>query len=273
MRIRAFSAGWAMGLDRLFNKGGRLGLGRLSMTCLLVEREEGLLLVDTGFGVLARSDPAESVGRVFNAMSPVELQVGEPACERVLAIGKRPEDVTDIVCTHLDVDHVSGLRDFPNARVHVSRFELKEALSSWNPRYRARCWAHRPHWEKHDLLRQEVLGFPTSRDVFGCGSVVLLGAAGHSKGHVAVAFKTKTGHVVHTGDAVYLEAEAREGVPGLGAGLRVLRRLADRDKEEAERTRRLVASLMARPEVTVITSHDERTLARLAPFPYPIAET
>jgi len=271
--IRAFSAGWVSGLERLLRKDGGLRMGRLSMTCLLVEREDGLLLIDTGFAVSAREDPAGNAGRLFHFLSPVAVQVGEAAAERVLAIGRRPEDVTDIICTHLDVDHVAGLRDFPHARVHASRSEIDEALSSWNPRYRHECWAHRPRWEKHDLIRQEVLGFPTSRDVFGDGSVVLLGAAGHSKGHVAVAIRTRKGHVVHTGDAVYLEDEARLGLDGLGRGMRLMRRLVDRDPVEAERTRRLVAALMARDSVLVVTSHDERGLARLAPFPYAIDET
>jgi glyoxylase-like metal-dependent hydrolase (beta-lactamase superfamily II) len=204
-------------------------------------------------------------------MSPVALEVGEAAADRVRAIGRHPEDVTDIVCTHLDVDHAAGLKDFPKARVHVSKAELDTALASWHPRYHAACWAHRPLWEKHDLLREETLGFPTARDIFGDGSVVLLGAAGHSKGHVAVAIKTARGYVVHTGDAVYLEDEAREGALGLGAGMRVLRRLSDDDPQAAARIRWLVAALMAREDVTVVTSHDERTLARLAPFPYPIA--
>jgi glyoxylase-like metal-dependent hydrolase (beta-lactamase superfamily II) len=270
LKVRAFSAGWAMGFGPLLRRQGALGRDRLSMTCLLVERADGLLLVDTGFALSARTDPAANVGRLFNFFSPVEVQVGEAAADRVRAIGKRPEDVTDIVCTHLDVDHVAGLRDFPKARVHASRLEIDDALTSWNPRYRQECWAHRPRWERHDLLRQEHVGFPTSRDIFGDGSVVLLGAAGHSKGHVAVALRAGSGHVVHTGDAVYLEDEARHGIAGLGPGLRVMRRLVDRDRDEAERTRFLVATLMARKDALVVTSHDERTLARLAPFPYPV---
>ncbi|MEZ0230034.1 MAG: MBL fold metallo-hydrolase [Planctomycetota bacterium] len=268
--IRAFSAGWATGFEMLFRNDGRFAKGRLAMTCLLVERPEGLLLVDTGFALSARTDPVGNVGRWFHFMSPVALEVGEAAADRVHAIGKHPEDVTDIVCTNLDVDHVAGLKDFPNARVHASRLEVDEALGSWNPRYHAGCFAHGPRWEKHDLVRQDVLGFPTSRDIFGDGSVVLLGAAGHSKGHVAVALRSEKGHVVHTGDSVYLEDEAREGLAGLGPGMRVLRRLADQDPQEAARTRWLVAALLARLDVTVVTSHDERGLASLAPFPYPL---
>ncbi|HZV03388.1 MAG TPA: MBL fold metallo-hydrolase [Planctomycetota bacterium] len=270
MTVRAFSAGWITSLSRLLRRDGGLGLARLSMTCLLVERPEGLLLVDTGFAVSARENPRANVGTLFQLMSPISLPVGDAAVERVRAIGRRPEDVTDVVLTHLDVDHAAGLEDFPKARVHVARAELEDALGSWNPRYRHACWAHGARWEKHDLLRQETLGFPTSRDIFGDGSVVLLGAAGHSKGHVAVAVRCGARHVVHTGDAVYLEDEARLGVDGLGPGLRTLRRLVDRDKDEAERTRRLVGSLMANEDATVVTAHDERGLARLAPFPYPI---
>ena len=36
MKVRAFSAGWATGFEKLLRRDGRFKKGRLSMTCLLV---------------------------------------------------------------------------------------------------------------------------------------------------------------------------------------------------------------------------------------------
>jgi glyoxylase-like metal-dependent hydrolase (beta-lactamase superfamily II) len=43
----------------------------------------------------------------------------ETAVAQVRALGHDPADVTDIVLTHMDFDHVGGLGDFPQATVHV----------------------------------------------------------------------------------------------------------------------------------------------------------
>jgi glyoxylase-like metal-dependent hydrolase (beta-lactamase superfamily II) len=242
------------------------------MTCLLVEHASGLVLIDAGFARSTRRTPWRNPGVIFNAFARTDLGPGEPAIERLQALGRHPEAVTDIVLTHLDPDHAGGLEDFPRARVHVARAELAAKTEQWwNPRYNAGIFRHGPRFELHDLLRQETLGFALSRDLFGDGAIVLLGAPGHSRGHMAIAVRTAAGHVVHTGDAVYLESEARRGDSGLGPGLRLLRRLVDDDRREQKKTREVVARLLRQDGVTVVTSHDEAGLARLAPFPYPIA--
>jgi len=83
------------------------------------------------------------------------------------------------------------------------------------------------------------------------------------------------GHVVHTGDSVYLEDEAaRRASAGLGPAMRVMRRLADRDPVEAG------AHALARRGAHGPRGRDGPSRATtnaasrgLAPFPYAIAET
>src|SRR6476661_7516425 len=129
--------------------GGRVSLERMVAHCLLVERAEGLLLVDTGFGTGDIADP----GRLGPA---------ETARAQVLARGHRLEDVTDIAVTHLDLDHAGGLADFPRARVHVLGDELDAALApTWREkaRYVGAQWAHGPRWQRHEVMGEEWLGF------------------------------------------------------------------------------------------------------------------
>jgi glyoxylase-like metal-dependent hydrolase (beta-lactamase superfamily II) len=47
----------------------------------------------------------------------------------VIGLGYQPQDVRHIVLTHLDLDHVGGLRDFPHAEVHVYAEELDNATA------------------------------------------------------------------------------------------------------------------------------------------------
>ncbi|MGN6481954.1 MBL fold metallo-hydrolase [Luteibacter sp.] len=78
-----------------------------SINAFLIRTPDRLVLIDTGAGPLYASD---------GGFLPTAL----------LAAGYRPEDVTDILLTHLHRDHVGGLiRNgtmlFPNATVHVNQ--------------------------------------------------------------------------------------------------------------------------------------------------------
>jgi len=115
--------------------GGRVAPPRIVAHCLLVERPDGLTLVDSGLG---RDDIARPsrLGRPFVSALRPALVEAETAAAQVVALGHRVEDVTDIVLTHLDLDHAGGIPDFPHARVHVYGGELDAAL---NPRLRERA--------------------------------------------------------------------------------------------------------------------------------------
>lgn len=73
-------------------------------------RPAGVVLVDTGFG----EDVARRRGIGYRRR-PVDA---------LAALGVRPDDVTDVILTHLHFDHAGGLRDFPRARIHVQRADV-----------------------------------------------------------------------------------------------------------------------------------------------------
>jgi glyoxylase-like metal-dependent hydrolase (beta-lactamase superfamily II) len=141
--------------------GGRVAPTQIVAHCLLVERADGLLLVDTGFGTGDIARPAR-LGRAFvTALRPV-LDPAETALSRITALGHRADDVTDVVVTHLDPDHAGGLGDFPRARVHVFAAELEAARHPTlreRPRYLAVQWAHGPQWVTHADAGDDWFGF------------------------------------------------------------------------------------------------------------------
>src|SRR5262249_33311771 len=134
-RVFAFSAGWLRSFEKLVRPRGGWRREALPPTWLLVERAGGAGPVRTGRGRGTPANPGRFPGPLFQILTPVEIGADETAADRVRALGKRPEDVTDVVCTHLDHDHSGGLGDFPGARVHVLRDEKTRALGLWHPRY------------------------------------------------------------------------------------------------------------------------------------------
>lgn len=112
-----------------FVLSGRILRDRIVCHCLLIETERSLVLVDTGLGRAALSDPRSLFGSVDLWMSRPLLDPDEPAIQQIARLGYKSADVRDIILTHLDSDHAGGLADFPHARVHVHTPEHRAAMS------------------------------------------------------------------------------------------------------------------------------------------------
>ncbi len=249
----------------------RLGLvpERLVAHCLLVEGETGLTLVDTGLGAGDVADPAR-LGRGFVTSVGARLDAAETAVAQVQALGHRPRDVTDIVLTHLDLDHAGGIGDFPHARVHVLADELAAARrrrhAKEKGRYLPAQWAHGPRWVEHSGRGGE--------DWFGFASVPVVGEdvrlvplRGHTRGHCAVAVRRPSdGWFLHAGDGYFFAGELGRP-PSCPAGLRAFQALVQMDRSARHAGQDRLRELHVRHghEVTVFSAHDATEFETLAP--------
>lgn len=229
---------------------------------LLVERAEGLLLVDSGFGTADIADPRR-LGRAFASVMRPQLRPDETALAQVEALGFQASDVTDIVLTHLDLDHVGGISDFPHATVHVHDDELAAARSPRgmeHGRYLAAQW-HDATFATHTADGgDDWFGFEA---VSALGDdVLLVPLAGHSRGHSMVAVRDGEGWLVHAGDAYFHPGDLTEplSTPRI---LKVTQRLLAQDDELRRANRDRLAELVRadHPGVRVFSAHDPVELA------------
>lgn len=244
--------------------GGRLAPARLVAHCLLVEGDHGLTLVDTGFGT---ADLAEKrMGRAFIRMTGLALDPAETAIAQVRAAGYDASDVTDIVLTHLDLDHAGGLGDFPQARVHVFADELAAATARASlpekNRYLPAQWAHDPRWVEHAVGGEEWLGFEAVKVL--SDDVLMVPLRGHTRGHCGVAVRRPSGGwFLHAGDSYFSHGE-KETPPACPRGLSVFQGFVQMDKRARRANAARVRSLHAEhgPDsgadevVTVFSAHD-----------------
>ena len=140
--------------ERLINgTGSWVKPARMVCHCLLIETPEALVLVDTGLGTDDVQNPKARLGSPFVALTRPRLSMSETAIAQIEALGYAAEDVRHIVPTHLDLDHVGGLSDFPNAQVHVFKPELNAATHPTlreKARYHATQFSHGPKWVPHE---------------------------------------------------------------------------------------------------------------------------
>lgn len=226
--------------------------------CMLIETANKLVLVDTGLGVQCNKDKKQ-LGTI--AQIGMDVDPSLTAIEQIKKVGLSPRDVTDVILTHLDYDHAGGIRDFPQAAIHVSECELKAANERKTllakGRYRSYQLPASSKWapfknvsgEKWNGLDkfQPLTTLPTE--------IGIISLPGHTAGHIGVVVETKGKFLLHAGDAYY---DHRELVDPSQApkGFKLFQKIVHTDYQEAMNTQQLLASLRAKGLVEVFCSHD-----------------
>jgi glyoxylase-like metal-dependent hydrolase (beta-lactamase superfamily II) len=249
----------------LGGEGGLRSTAELICHCLAIESGDGIVLVETGFGLEDARNPRQ-LGpgfRLLNAQPRLETT----ALRQLEGLGFSAADVRQVVVTHLDPDHSGGLPDFPAAEVHVLATELDAAL---HPSLRDRVrypdvhWKHGPRWVRHDPGGDEWLGFESVRILPGSGAeIALVPLFGHTRGHSGVAIRVADGWILHCGDSYFNHGEV-ESPPSCPPGLSFFQNLTAADNKARKANRERLRELAAHhgDEITLFCSHDPYELKR-----------
>jgi glyoxylase-like metal-dependent hydrolase (beta-lactamase superfamily II) len=256
---------------RLINgDGGLLERGDVICHCLAIEADDGLVLVDTGFGMEDARNPGQ-LGGAFRMMMNPRPKAETTALEQLEVLGFAASDVRRIVTTHLDLDHAGGLPDFPQAEVHVLSAELDAALQpalSDKLRYIGGAhWRHDPSWIRHDSSAggDKWFGFESIRMLPGSATeILLIPLLGHSRGHTGVAIRNGDGWLLHAGDAFFNHGEMATP-PNCPPMLRFFQNMTASDNEARKANQERLRELVAQhgDEVTVLCAHDPHYLERI----------
>ena len=245
-------------------QGGSLRGSHLVCHVVLLETSTaGLVLIDTGLGSADYADLTSRLGFGFARL------YARPSCDPSLAaihqirrLGFSPADVQHIVLTHLDLDHVGGLSDFPDALVHVHETELEAAHARaglrGRLRYRPPMWAHGPEWRTYHHAGEPWLGFEAVRNLAGLGEdLLLVPLFGHSYGHVGIAIDTADGWLLAAGDAYFDQHEIKlpeRSCDPRAALFQIV--VGAEDKSRRHNQDRLRALHAERPDVEIFSAHD-----------------
>jgi glyoxylase-like metal-dependent hydrolase (beta-lactamase superfamily II) len=240
--------------------------------CLVIETQNGLVLVDTGLGTQDVVRPNSRLTgfscRLFNP----QLKLEDTALKQIERLGFQHRDVRHIVLTHMDFDHAGGLSDFPDAKIHLLNAELIAArgASTWTEthRYRRAQWENVQNWVTYRESGERWFGFDCVQDLEGLPpEILLVPLIGHTWGHTGVAIQTSSGWLLHAGDAYFYRGELDLSEYHCPPGLRLLQMMMEVDREarihNQKRLRRLV--LNHGDEVKVFSGHDALELSQFQP--------
>jgi len=233
------------------------------MVChvLLVESDNGLVLIDSGFGTRDCDDPGRRVGLSRHLIRPV-LKPDEAAVNQVERLGFRRADVRHIVVTHFDGDHIGGISDFPEAQIHVTAAEAFGALRAPSRgekfRFRQVQWAHGPKIVEHTPDGEKWRGFAAAKELVEVSpGIVMISLPGHTRGHACVAVDAGHRWLLHCGDSFFHHGTA-DGSAAMPRALAAFEWAVGFDREMVrEKHARLdVVIRPQEPDLFMICAHD-----------------
>jgi glyoxylase-like metal-dependent hydrolase (beta-lactamase superfamily II) len=259
------------GARMLTGEGGWRERAHLVAHILVIESNDGLVLVDTGLGTADIANPNRTGPFFKHAVCP-EFRIEETAVEQLRELGFAPADVRHIVLTHLDVDHAGGIGDFPAAKVHILKSEMEAGLDPGlreKLRYVHAQWAHGPKWVPYETGGDSWFGFESVRAIEGLDvEIAIVPLPGHTRGHSAIAVRRADDWLLHCGDAYFHHGEVQTP-PHAPAGIKAFQALVEINhaKRVANQGRlRELAAQHGQPggEVTLFCAHDLTEFERLA---------
>lgn len=225
-------------------------------TPILVMHPKGDLVIDAGFGVHA-ADHVAALPRYqrppYSALQTVAEQLEANGYDRTRLVGA--------LLTHSHWDHVGGL-DSLDVPIWITP---TEQLYAYSPKNRDRVY--RMVAPGHEIREYEFpgppyLGFPSSFDVFGDGTVVVVPVGGHTPGSVVifVALPSRQryafiGDLTWQLDGIYDRVER----PWL------MRKLADADPEQVRQG--LLRVIALADLMRIVPAHDPKAYEGIPQLP------
>ncbi|MEQ8925905.1 MAG: MBL fold metallo-hydrolase [Fulvivirga sp.] len=182
--------------------------------CMLLVENEKLILIDSGIGLDETKRPNELLGKELVEITGYRFDENLTAIKQIRKLGYQPDKVENIICSHLDPDHIGGLMDFPDAKIHTSQEEF-DCFNSGHERYIPRQLSHNPQIELYKNNDSVLFGLPARKlNLNFASDIYLVPLFGHTLGHCAIAFKDNGRWILYTGDAYYYRDElANENHP------------------------------------------------------------
>ncbi len=174
----------------------------IPISVYLIEHPQGLVLFDTGWHTEVRTNPIKHETLLIWFSAKPMLPEGQSVNEQIKALGFKTSDLEYVFLSHLDVDHVSGVRLVKDAKNIMVSEEEKKAGDSRQLRYYKGFWDGvelKPFSWKKMNIGPEHQGL----DVFGDGKILLVSTPGHSQGSCSMMIQNHGKFVLLSGDNGY----------------------------------------------------------------------
>ena len=212
----------------LVQRGAGRKLVKLTVRYGLIDRaDDGLCLVDTGFGAEVTEGPRSIALKLYHSLLRPSLIPGQTSTTLLPILGASAADVRVVVVTHFHADHISSLRAFPKARIIACGEAARAVLAgtSTSALHNGIFKELIPSDIAHRMVPLEGLARMKSGttlgdgyDLFGDGSYLAMALPGHALGHFGIFWKDQAGPVLYATDAAWtMKALALDKTPWISS--------------------------------------------------------
>ncbi len=187
--------------------------GWLPTYAFAIEHHDGVIVVDTGQAAYLLEEVKRSMHPFIRSNAVFEIAPEQELGPQLRVLGIGARDVTQVVLTHLHIDHDAGLAHFPKSRIRVAGGEIAKA-SGMLGMIRGYLPGRWPDWLDPEAMRlaDGRLGpFAASERLTADGSVVAVATPGHTANHVSVIVDDGDAAIFLAGDTSYTEAAMLAG--------------------------------------------------------------
>jgi glyoxylase-like metal-dependent hydrolase (beta-lactamase superfamily II) len=179
----------------IFRGGGLLTSHRQVFSGVLIRHPRATFLFEGGVG----SQIQDEFRRNFNIWQRqlFAFVPEEPLLAQLASAGIDPGTIGFLILTHLHFDHAGVIRDFPGAKVRVTREEYDGALQAAAEGklgyFREQFGDPAINWDFVQFNSAGFGPFARSLDLFGDGSIVLVPLPGHTAGGLGMFVTLESG--------------------------------------------------------------------------------
>jgi glyoxylase-like metal-dependent hydrolase (beta-lactamase superfamily II) len=179
---------------------------------LLLKSKDRNILIDTGNGTDFIAKHGEKLGTKFAEIYGVS-DSGDSLEKSLKAHGLTPNDITDVILTHLHFDHAGGatksvdnriVPTFPNARHHLQRSNYENAV---NPNIREKASYLLQNYKP--LMESGLLNLIDGSQKNYLPNISLFVSNGHTVGHQVVIIEDDSKQLIYCGDVIPTSSHVR----------------------------------------------------------------
>ncbi|MEL6192382.1 MAG: N-acyl homoserine lactonase family protein [Bacteroidota bacterium] len=224
----------------------------------LIDHPEGKFLIDTGENAtVLEEDYFKAEGFVTNYINTTlfkfQIQAEDEVGPQLAKLGYEVKDLSQVILTHLHLDHIDGLSYFEGTDILVHQLEWEKPSFALPTLY--------PKWfepKPISLNEKDNPAFPLAKSLVQSGEIQLVHTPGHTVGHCSVLVKGSEMDYLLAGDATYDQAQLVEEVHSAG----------HQDFKLCTQTYTGIKAYASQNRLIYLPSHDPESLDRLAKDEY-----
>lgn len=179
---------------------------------LLLKSADRNILIDTGNGTDFVAKYGEKIGSKFAEMYAVD-ESGPNLIASLAKLGLTPDDITDVILTHLHFDHAGGSTKAEGERIvptfYKAQYHVQESnyLTAKNPNVREKASYLLMNYKP--MIEAGILKFIDGNKKNYLPNVSLIVSNGHTVGHQVVQIADDTKQLFYCGDVIPTSTHVR----------------------------------------------------------------